>query len=172
MLSRSANALRTAATTSPFTARAPAAVASVAVRSYTNIRDAGGAFGKKEAAQEDKFVHDHDKELIKKLKTDLEKKASETAQPAAAPAEPAAQSTGSDVDKAQLHPIDSSYGGSVRAGGGALGKKEALHSVFYRAFVVLSNPLFKFASLARVQAVEEKYFKDLDKEKLEKMKKK
>ncbi|KAJ3105884.1 hypothetical protein HDU97_007383 [Phlyctochytrium planicorne] len=143
MLSRSI--LRTAASSSTSVSRS--AVLMSSVRTYSNIRDAGGAFSKKEAAQEEKFAHEHDKELIKKLKADLEKKAKEAPAAAAEPvaAASASESKETDTDKAHIHPIDSSYGGSVRAGGGALGKKEA--------------------------AIEEKYFRDLDKEKVNKIKK-
>ncbi|KAI9346068.1 hypothetical protein DFJ73DRAFT_796822 [Zopfochytrium polystomum] len=136
---------------------APAAAAAAAVASAslysTNVRDAGGAFSKKEAAVEDKFIHDHDKELLERLKKDLANKpapapaaASEAAPASPAPAAASSSTEGSaDPAKINISPIDSGYGGAVRGGGGALGKKEA--------------------------AIEEKYFRDLDKEKLDKIKK-
>ncbi|KAJ3207638.1 hypothetical protein HDU67_007349 [Dinochytrium kinnereticum] len=148
MLSRSANAILKAAssTSASSSSVTRSAVVMSAVRGYSNIRDAGGAFAKKEAAQEEKFVHDHDQELIKKLKADLEKKAAEAAaHPAPAAPKEAEPVKTSDPAQARVSLMDSSYGGSVRAGGGALGKKEA--------------------------AIEEKYFRDLEKEKLAKSRK-
>ncbi|KAJ1559694.1 hypothetical protein HK405_009665 [Cladochytrium tenue] len=127
---------------------ASASASAAATRAYStnpNIRESGGAFSKKEAAQEDKYIYDHDKELLQKLKKNLSQpaaSASASGEPAAAPKPAAAEEDG---DRIRISPIDSGYGGAVRTGGGALGKKEA--------------------------AQEEKFFRDLDKEKVEKLKK-
>ncbi|KAJ3264889.1 hypothetical protein HDU76_012116, partial [Blyttiomyces sp. JEL0837] len=58
---RAGAGLSQTATTSTATATA-AIVSRTAVAGLSTIRDAGGAFSKKEAAQEDKFIHDHDAE--------------------------------------------------------------------------------------------------------------
>jgi hypothetical protein len=64
-MSRISSLVRATATATTSSIR-PASVSAVtsASRFYSvNIRDAGGAFSKKEAAQEDKYVHDHEKEV-------------------------------------------------------------------------------------------------------------
>ncbi|KAJ3285961.1 hypothetical protein HDU79_006923 [Rhizoclosmatium sp. JEL0117] len=94
------------------------------------------AFADKESAEESKYVHDHDRELIAKLRKDLAQKSTEHAAAAAA-LEAAIEAA------PKVSPIDTPYGSGARSG--AFGKKEA--------------------------AVEEKYFRDQDKEKLEKLKK-
>ncbi|XP_034120287.1 ATPase inhibitor A, mitochondrial [Drosophila guanche] len=43
-----------------------------------SIREAGGSFGKMEAAREEEFFHKQQKEQLKKLKTKTEAKAPET----------------------------------------------------------------------------------------------
>ncbi|BFG03819.1 ATPase inhibitor A mitochondrial [Drosophila madeirensis] len=43
-----------------------------------SIREAGGSFGKMEAAREEEFFHKQQKEQLKKLKTQTEAKAPET----------------------------------------------------------------------------------------------
>ncbi|KAJ3342964.1 hypothetical protein HDU83_005860 [Entophlyctis luteolus] len=96
------------------------------------------AFREKEVAAESKYVHDHDRELIEKLRKDLAKKTTEQA--AAAAALEAA------IDAApKVSPIDVGYGSGSVSSSSPLGKKEA--------------------------ALEEKYFRDQDKEKLERLKK-
>ncbi|KAJ3204845.1 hypothetical protein HDU82_005562 [Entophlyctis luteolus] len=98
------------------------------------------AFKEKELAAESKYVHDHDRELIEKLRKDLAKKTTEQA--AAAAALEAA------IDAApKVSPIDVGYGPGGLSSSSPFGKKEA------------------------VSALEEKYFRDQDKEKLEKLKK-
>ncbi|KAJ3171325.1 hypothetical protein HK101_011261 [Irineochytrium annulatum] len=96
------------------------------------IGDAGGSFAKKEAAQEDQYAREHDKEVIAKLREQLTKKHQAPAQtPEAAPAAPpstasSASTTARDhEEKVRFSGAESSHGGSIRAGGGALGKKEA-----------------------------------------------
>ncbi|KAI8837352.1 hypothetical protein BC829DRAFT_436472 [Chytridium lagenaria] len=106
-----------------------------------------GSYKKKYAAMGivARRLREYIKTLIKKLKEEIAKRPAAPAAPApaAAEAEPAKPS---DPAQARMSPMDSSYGGAVRGGGGALGKKEA--------------------------AIEEKFFRDLEKEKLEKLKKK
>ncbi|KAJ3264524.1 hypothetical protein HDU76_012164 [Blyttiomyces sp. JEL0837] len=100
----------------------------------------------KKSSKKYKQTTNKQKQLIKKLKDDISKRPAAPAAGAAAASEPAAAEPKEQKEKINVSPIDSGYGGSVRAGGGALGKKEA--------------------------AIEEKYFRDQDKEKLEKLKKK
>ncbi|KAJ3413028.1 hypothetical protein HDV05_008619 [Chytridiales sp. JEL 0842] len=128
---------------------ASASAALVARRWYTNVRDAPGAFGKKEAAQEEKFIHDHDKELIMKLKKELNAreealKAKEdvAAHKATAPSSSSSKSTD---ETEQIHVSQAGYGGTVNSGSTSFGKKEA--------------------------AIEGKYFMEQDKEKVKELKK-
>ncbi|KAI9099432.1 hypothetical protein DFS34DRAFT_649152 [Phlyctochytrium arcticum] len=44
------------------------------VRTMTNIRDAGGAFAKREATEEERYAWEHEKEVIKKLRAQLKAK--------------------------------------------------------------------------------------------------
>ncbi|KAJ3248119.1 hypothetical protein HDU78_001879 [Chytriomyces hyalinus] len=95
------------------------------------------AFQKREAAAEDKFVHDHDAELISKLRKELALKNTEQAVAAAA--------LEAAIDAApKLSPID------------ALGATSAHHSTAFSK---------------KEAAAEEQYFRNQDKEKLEKLKK-
>ncbi|KAI8810370.1 hypothetical protein BJ742DRAFT_202166 [Cladochytrium replicatum] len=116
----------------PILAVRGAAVSVTASRVYTtNIRDAGGPWSEREKANEERYIKEHEREVTAKLKSDLEHR-KETA-PEAAPAEPeptpaAAQrpkDPTQDPEKMQIHPMDSNFGGAVRSGGGAWGKKEA-----------------------------------------------
>ncbi|KAJ3262455.1 hypothetical protein HDU77_000305 [Chytriomyces hyalinus] len=95
------------------------------------------AFQKRETAAEEKFVHEHDAELIKKLRKDLALKTTEQAAAAAA--------LDAAIDAApKLSPVDA-MGATSAHHAGAFSKKEA--------------------------AAEEQYFRNQDKERLEKLKK-
>ncbi|KAJ3019887.1 UNVERIFIED_CONTAM: hypothetical protein HDU68_010440 [Siphonaria sp. JEL0065] len=86
-------------------------------RNRTAMYSTTGKFAEKEAAAEAKYVHDHDAELIAKLRKDLAKKTTEQA--AAAAALEAA------VDAApKLSPVDAA-GLSGHANQSAFAKKEA-----------------------------------------------
>lgn len=115
---------------------------SVTARLFSsNVRDSGGAFSKREKAEEERWIYEHEKENLKKFKEELSHR---PAPKAAAPkSEASAQETVKET--IQPHGVTGTYGGAVRSAGGAFGKKEA--------------------------AIEEKYFRDHDRELLEKMKK-
>ncbi|KAJ3082614.1 hypothetical protein HK102_001571, partial [Quaeritorhiza haematococci] len=139
LLSRTATATVTAALTR--------SAATASLRMYTtHIRDAGGKFSEREKAQEEKWIHDHEKEVLDKFKQKLANKPAAEEQPAAQEEQRKPDPTPPGVDAKHIAPggVDSTYGGAVRGGGGALGKKGA--------------------------AVEEKYFRDHDKELFEKLK--
>ncbi|KAI9193229.1 uncharacterized protein BJ171DRAFT_532216 [Polychytrium aggregatum] len=129
-------ALRTAAARATRAAFPSTILASVA-RMSSNIRESGGSFGKREVAQEEKYIHDHEKDVLKKFKDTLDKKASA---PAAESAKPEGAQKPAEADSEHINPtpVDSNYGGNVRSGGGAFGKREAV--------------------------LEEKYFRDHDRE--------
>ncbi|KAJ3241779.1 hypothetical protein HDU81_010423 [Chytriomyces hyalinus] len=95
------------------------------------------AFQKRETAAEEKFVHEHDAELINKLRKELARKTTEQASAAAA-LEAAIEAA------PKLSPVDE-MGATSSHRSGAFSKKEV--------------------------AAEEQYFRNQDKERLEKLKK-
>ncbi|KAI8803780.1 hypothetical protein BJ742DRAFT_827448 [Cladochytrium replicatum] len=109
-----------------------AAVSVTTSRLYsTNIRDAGGPWSEREKANEERYIKEHERDVTAKLKSDLEhrKSAATEVAPADPESTPAAaqrpKDPTQDPEKMQIHPMDSNFGGAVRSGGGAWGKKEA-----------------------------------------------
>jgi hypothetical protein len=103
-----------------------ARLSALQIRNYGVIGEAGGAFAKKGTAQEEKFIHDHEVEVMKALKEKLLKEKAELQQKI--------NETNTKLKEKGVHVEDhpevspeslgysttgSGLGGPVRAGGGA-----------------------------------------------------
>ncbi|KAJ3094346.1 hypothetical protein HK100_006173 [Physocladia obscura] len=80
------------------------------------------SFKEKESAHENQYVHEHDAELIAKLRKDLAKKTTEQATASAA-LEAAIEAA------PRVSPIDVAYGSSTRTSSNAFAKKEGVSLV-------------------------------------------
>ncbi|KAJ3260808.1 hypothetical protein HK103_007371 [Boothiomyces macroporosus] len=87
------------------------------IRPYGTIGDGSSAFNKKGSASEEKFIHDHEVEVLKKYKKVVEQEKKEQAQDLKKAAEQASEEKKDTVTPASL--------GGARTGSGAFGRKEA-----------------------------------------------
>ena len=94
----------------------------VSLRRYGTIGDAGGAFAKKGTAQEEKFIHDHEVEVIKALKEKLIKE-QQVLQQKIEETNHKLKAKGVVVDDASPEALGyaatGAGGGPIRSGGGA-----------------------------------------------------
>ncbi|TPX39069.1 hypothetical protein SeMB42_g03217 [Synchytrium endobioticum] len=114
------------------------------------VKSAGGSFSKKETAEEERYIREHERETAKKYEKE-QSKYYPTPPPAPAPKPPISTTLTSSKKKSNDEAItdkimpSSGVSGSVKASSGSFSKKEA--------------------------AQEEKYFRDLDKQRLSKYEK-